>query len=347
MAYTTINKSSDYFNNKIYTGTGSSQAITGVGHQPDLVWIKQRTGSTEHILTDAVRGVTKALNTNDNTAEDAISNALTAFGTDGFTVGGNNSTGAGSGSKYASWNWKANGSSTVTNNDGANVSYVSYNSTSQFSIIRYAGTGSATNIGHGLNGTPDCFITKSLSASDWHLWNNSFTANQRIKINSTGGVTTNTSIFPTLPDATRIYFGTGGDVNQSGVQYICYAWKNVTGYSKFGSYVGNGNADGVFIYTGFKPAFVMVKKTSSTSGWYMNDTARDPFNGQYGNDASLFANTNGAEFTSSSLNIDMLSNGFKLVTTNSEVNGDTYTYIYMAFASAPLVGSNNVPATAR
>ena len=345
MAYSTINKSSDFFNTVIYTGNGSSQSFTGVGHQPDFTWIKRRGSAEGHSLFDSPRGVQKRLVTNDNGGEATISTSLTAFGSDGFTLGGNDTVNGSD--NYVSWNWKANGSSTTTNNDGANTSYISNNSTAQFSIIKYTGTGSATNIGHGLNGKPDCFITKALSASDWHLWNNSFTANQRIKINSTGGVSTNTSIFPSLPDATRIYFGTGGDVNQSGVEYICYAWKNVTGYSKFGPYTGNGLADGVFIYTGFKPKFVMVKKTSSTSGWYMNDTARDPFNGQYGNDASLFANTTAAEFTSSSLNVDMLSNGFKLVTTNSEVNGDTYTYIYMAFAEAPLVGSNNIPATAR
>ena len=348
MAYSTINKSSDFFNTVTYTGNGSlPRAITGVGHQPDFVWLKDRDTAYNHQLYDSVRGTSAGvLYSNTNSAEDSAYQ-LSSFNSDGFTLGSNLGAVNENNKKIVSWNWKANGSSTTTNNDGANTSYISHNSTAQFSIIKYTGTGSATNIGHGLNGTPDCFITKARTASDWHLWNNSFTANQRIKINSTGGVSTNTSIFPTLPDATRIYFGTGGDVNQSGIEYICYAWKNVTGYSKFGPYTGNGLADGVFIYTGFKPKFVMVKKTSSTSGWYMNDTARDPFNGQYGNDASLFANTSGVEFTSSSLNVDMLSNGFKLVTTNSEVNGDTYTYIYMAFASAPLVGSNNVPATSR
>ena len=345
MAYTTINKSTDYFNSKIYTGTGSSLALTGIGFQPDWLWIKKRNGTVNNLLHDSVRGVTKLLVTNSNAAEDTNTNILTSFNSDGFTVG-TNSASNGNNDTFASWNWKANGSSTVTNNDGATTSYISHNSTAQFSIIKYTGTGSNTNIGHGLNGTPDCFITKGYSgATDWHLWNNTFTVNQRIKINSTGGVSSNTSIFPTLPDATKIYFGSGGDVNQSGVQYICYAFKNVNGYSKSGSYKGNGDNNGSFVYTGFKPAFTIIKNTTTAGyDWVMDDVKRSPFNEM---NNTLYANANYVEYTGGAYGIDYLSNGFKIRDDHANYNKAGDTYIYTAFAKAPLVGSNNIPATAR
>ena len=345
MAYTTINKSTAHFNTKLYTGNGSQdpgQSITGVGFQPDMAWIKGRSSTDWHDITDAVRGATKSLFTNTNNAEATSTTALKSFLSDGYNLGSNSQVN-GNGTTYVGWNWKANGSSTVTNNDGATTSYISHNSTAQFSIIKYTGTGSNTNIGHGLNGTPDCFITKARTASDWHLWNNSFTANQRIKINSTGGVSTNTSIFPSLPDATRIYFGTGGDVNQSGIEYICYAWKNVTGYSKSGSYKGNNNANGVFIYTGFKPAFVIIKRSSAGENWSLYDNKRLGYNPQ---SLMLRPNTSDVEGSyATSDSIDFVSNAFKIRTSGTALNDGTY--IYMAFAEAPLVGTNNVPCTAR
>jgi len=342
MAYTTINKSTDNFEAKMYTGNGGTQSITGLGFQPDLTWCKGRSVAEHHNLYDAVRGVTKPLYTNLNYGEGTVTDSLTAFNSDGFSIGANAYINTNS-ATFASWNWKANGSSTVTNNNGATTSYVSHNSTSQFSIIKYTGTGSATNIGHGLSGTPDCFITKGYSgATDWHLWNNSFTVNQRIKINSTGAISSNTSIFPTLPDATKIYLGSGGDVNQSGIVYICYAWKNVNGYSKFGSYIGNGNADGTFVYTGFKPAFVLIKVTSTTNDWEIHDNKRGSSNVI---NAILQPNLNAAESTSNR-EIDFLSNGFKLRNSGSQNNNSGGTYIYMAFGQS-IVGSNNVPATAR
>jgi len=346
MAYTTINKSSDFFNTITYSGNGSNpRTLTGVGFQPDWVWQKNRTDSNGHTLADAVRGANKTLSSDGNSAEvtDKDDGHLDAFTSDGFTVGAGSSSDArvNDGSHtYVAWNWKANGSSTTTNNDGATTSYISHNSTAQFSIIKYTGTGSNTNIGHGLNGTPDCFITKGYSgATDWHLWNNSFSANQRIKLNSTGGVSTNTSIFPTLPDATKIYLGSGGDVNQSGIYYICYAWKNVAGYSKFGSYVGNNNANGSFIYTGFKPSFVVIKKTNDANDWFIQDNKRLGYNPS---NSYLEANTNLAEQTET--DIDILSNGFKCRSTGGGHNNGNY--IYMAFGQS-IVGSNNIPATAR
>ena len=348
MAYSAISKSSLYFNTKLYTGTGSSNALTGVGFQPDWTWIKRRNSAGDHELYDAVRGVTKALYSNGNSAEYAHTNGLTAFGTDGFTVGSGGSVNNSS-DTFASWNWKANGSSTTTNNDGATTSYISHNSTAQFSIIKYTGTGSATNIGHGLNGTPDCFITKGYSgATDWHLWNNSFTANQRIKLNSNGAVTTNTSIFHTLPDATKIYFGSGGDVNGNGVNYICYAWKNVKGFSKSGPYTGNDNADGAFVYCGFKPRWLMITRSDAAGyHWRIYDTARSAADGGNPLDKRVNANLTEAEGThASDFDVDVYSTGFKL-RTSSQINVAAAKYVFIAFAESPFVSSEGTPTTAR
>jgi len=343
MAYTTINKSSEHFNTKLYTGNGGTQTISGIGFQPDFTWVKGRNHAYYHYLQDAVRGSTNVLYTNNNNAQaTGVTAGISAWNSDGYITGSQGALNY-NGRTFVAWNWKANGSSTVTNNDGANTSYISHNSTAQFSIIKYTGTGSATNIGHGLNGKPDCFITKALSASDWHMWNNSFSANERIKINSTGAKSTNTSIFPTLPDATKIYFGSGGDVNQSGIEYICYAWKNVNGYSKFGSYTGNGNADGTFVYTGFKPNWVMIKETSGSGAWRIYDNKRPSYNEPY----ALMADTSDVEETATDRNkIDQLSNGFKLRFQYDDTNGSGGSYIYMAFGQS-LVGSNNIPCTAR
>ena len=175
--------------------------------------------------------------------QDTIYNGLTSFDSDGFTVAGNGAT-MQVVDNYVAWNWKANGSSTTTNNDGTITSYISHNSTAKFSIIKYTGTGSNTNIGHGLGGTPDYFITKALDASDWHVWCNNFPLQKRIKLNNQAGWNTNTSIFASLPDATKIYFGMVVMLMEVVLNYICYAWKNVTGFSKAGSYIGNGNTDG-------------------------------------------------------------------------------------------------------
>jgi hypothetical protein len=351
MAYTTITKSSSFMNTKLYTGNGSNGlSISGVGFQPDLVWLKSRSaGSTEHHLMDVLRGWgtgstdTPNISSNSNGAS-YNRNIFSSnnVNSDGFELNDYSDTNANGGS-FVSWNWKANGSSTVANNDGATTSNISHNSTAQFSIITYAGTGSATNIGHGLNGKPDCFITKAIDSSDWHMWNNSFGANDRIKINSTGAATSNTSIFPTVPDATKIYFGGGGDVNGSGVNYICYAWKNVPGFSQAGKYVGNGNAtNSAFIYTGFKPKFVIIKVTSESDSWFMHDDKRDGYNDD---NEYLFPDLTNAE--GSNVNrIRLLSNGFQLPTTDKSHNKDGATYIYLAFGQT-IVGTNNVPATAR
>jgi len=355
MAYTTINKSTAYFDTKLYSGNGGTQTITGLGHQPDLTWVKSRNTTDGHSLQDSVRGYgsTTKLASYDNSGENNPSGGSygnygyqSAATSDGFTMVAGSTPGQNnkSGNNYVAWNWKANGSSTTTNNDGATTSYISHNSTGKFSIIKYTGTGSDTNIGHGLGGTPDWFITKALSASDWHVWCNNFPAQKRIKLNSTGGWNTNSSIFASLPDATKIYFGGGGDVNGSGVNYICYAWKNVTGFSKAGVYDGNSGNNGTapFVYTGFKPKFLIIRNVSQTSAWQTYDAERLGYNDK---NYELRPNETAGEGSTTDY-VDFLSNGFKLRHQSTGVNQNGDEFIYLAFGQT-LVGSNNVPCTAR
>jgi len=343
MAYTTIKKPSDYFNTKLYTGNGSTNNITGVGFQPDFVWCKGRSIAYDHRVFNVLSGVQKYNDTGNTGADSSDSNSIQSFDSDGFTLG--SEAGANVNSQtFASWNWKANGAGSA-NTDGSISSTVSANTTSGFSIVQYTGNASAgATIGHGLGSVPKMVIVKKTNAAkDWNVYHVGMGATKGMYLNLTNAEQTHTNWNNTTPTSSVFSIGSDDQVNGSGQTYIAYCFADVQGYSKFGSYVGNGNADGTFVYTGFKPAFVMTKEWEGTSDWYINDTTRD-FNGTYGNDASLLANTSGAEFTSSSLNVDMLSNGFKLRSANPSTN-EVAGYIYMAFAEQPLVGDN--PATAR
>ena len=348
MAYSTIPKPSVHFNTKLYTGTGSSLALTGVGFQPDFTWIKCRAAGsgTDHVLFDAVRGVTKALNSNDNSVEDTISNSLTAFGTDGFTVNGNGATGA-SGDTYVGWNWKANGAGSA-NTDGTINSTVSANTTAGFSIVSYTGTGANATVGHGLGVAPSMVIIKNRdSVKDWRVGHNGLTSwAYRLHLNDTSAQTEQSAIFnSTAPTSSVFSIGTRGSVNDSGQNIIAYCFAEKTGYSKFGSYTGNGNADGVFVYTGFKPAFVIFKVTNDNDNWHMHDNKRTTNGGNPLNKV-LYPNLNNLE---GSVDIDFLSNGFKPRSNNNAFNASGKPYIYMAFAEEPLVANvgNSIPATAR
>ena len=342
MAYTTINKSTDYFNTLTYTGDdGTNRSITGVGFQPDFIWFKDRSNSFNHYLFDIIRdGQTYYISSNNNAGEAADTTSLKSMDSDGFTVGASAGVN-GNNNNYASWNWKANGTG-VANTAGSINSTVSVNTTSGFSIVKYTGTGSAATVGHGLGVKPDMIFSKPYSTSgDWNVYNDSFAAQQRIKLNSTAGVSTNSGIFSSLPTSTLVSIGTSGDINASGTSHLFYCFNSVQGYSKFGSYTGNNNADGTFVYLGFKPAFVMIKRSSDVQGWVMWDSKRPGYNLT---NQSLTANESSAEETGRTF--DMLSNGFKLRDTNTATNAAS-TYIYMAFAAAPLVGTNNIPANAR
>jgi hypothetical protein len=332
-------------NTKLYTGNGGTQSITGVGFQPDWTWIKGRSNASYHRLTDAVRGVTKEIYSNDPAAEATNANGLTTFGTDGFSLGDSGDYNS-NGWTFASWNWKANGAGSA-NTAGSINSTVSANTTAGFSIVKYTGNATVSTIGHGLGVAPKMIITKNLSRSD------AFPVDCRqlggtMYLNETGTLQSyaDSSPYPSTAPTNLVYsVGTAGNANYSGSNLIAYCFAEKTGYSKFGSYTGNGNADGSFIYTGFKPAFVIVKCSSHAGeSWWIGDNKRPGYNV---NQKALLAESSAAESDESYQAVDFLSNGIKWRGTNDRVNASGKTYIYMAFAEAPLVGSNNIPCTAR
>ena len=345
MAYTTINKSGDYFNTKLISGNGGTQSLTGVGFKPDFTWIKSRSRVDPHSITDIVRGVASQLDSSLNSAPTTHSDAITSFNSDGFSLGSQADVNR-SGTTFASWNWLAGGSQGSSNTDGSiNTTYTSVNTTAGFSISQYTGTGSNATVGHGLGVAPKMIIVKCISQTDaWGVYHSSVGAGKYLKLNETSAESTATTVFPTAQTSSIFYLGDSGLVNGSGRTYIAYCFADVTGYSKFGSYIGNQNNDGTFVYLGFKPAFVMVKRSSDTGNWQMFDNKRIGYNPL---NYFLYPNLNNAEDTSNSQWLDLHSNGFKLRNTGTDTNRSGHTYIYMAFAEAPLVGSNNVPCTAR
>jgi len=355
MAYTTINKSSDYFNTKLYTGNGGTQALTGVGFQPDWTWFKSRSGTNNHVLFDIVRGVTKGIYSDLTNAEDTLANSLSSFDSDGFTLGADTGSGGsvnGNTNSMASWNWKANGAGSA-NTAGSINSTVSVSATSGFSIVSYTGNGTGNStIGHGLGATPKFIIVKRRSASSaWGTYSPSFVSASEPRIvylNQTGSYANDTNVWGTSAAFNNNTFTVGdwAGSNASGQTFIAYCFAEKQGYSKFGSYVGNGNANGTFVYTGFKPAFVIVKRTNGNENWTMHDNKRSSSNGFNPVDKTLHPNRNYSVSTGTARGMDLLSNGFKFTGTD-EGNISGGSYIYMAFAEAPLVGTNNVPCTAR
>jgi len=346
MAFTTIDKSSLHFNTKLYTGNGSTQSITGVGFQPDLVWTKERGGVCDHHIFDVIRGATYKINSASTEASSADANTLTAFTADGFNVG-TNACQNNSSDTFTSWNWKAGNSAGSSNTDGSiNTTATSVNTTAGFSISKYTGTGSAATVGHGLGAVPKMIMVKKTSgAESWGVYHNGIGNTHFLQLNTTGASSDNAVFWnDTDPTSSVFTINTDAGVNGSGQTYIAYAFTDIIGFSKFGTYNGNGNANGTFIYTGFKPAWLMIKRTDSTDSWFMYDNKRSSFNVV---DDYLIANSSNAESTSASVNMDFLSNGVKIRNTDGGHNNSSGTYIYMAFAEAPLVGSNNVPCTAR
>ena len=349
MAYSSIIKPSDYFNTKLYTGTGAENAVTGVGFQPDFTWLKNRATTNHHTLFDAVRGANKVIYSNLNAQQYTVTQELKSFDSDGFTVG-TEASANGSGNGIASWNWKANGAGS-SNTDGSITSTVSANDTAGFSIVKYTGTGSAGNVGHGLSTAPKVLINKSISgANDWFVGHSSIGFTKFLKLNATNAESTNSGIWnDTAPTTDHFTINSAnGNTNATGVEYITYCFAEKKGFSKFGSYTGNGSADGPFLYTGFKPAFIIIKNTSDAAkNWVMLDNKR-PSTGQNPADDILFPNTNGAESSSQTDRlVDFVSNGVKIKATSGQMNGSGNTHIFMAFAEEPLVSSNGVPATAK
>ena len=348
MAYTTIDKSSLHYNTKLYTGTGSSNAVTGVGFQPDLCWIKNRGTTTATRVFDSVRTATKVLYTSETDAEATAAQGLTAFGADGFTVGTSSAIN-GSSNNICSWNWKAGttGSGTTTGTGTGKAYSYSVNTTAGFSIIKYLGNGNAgQQIPHHLGAVPHFIMLKPLDRTDnWrvyhHKQHDSSPANYQLKLNSTNAIDSGSDVWnDTIPTSTYFTLGSNAGVCANDENFIAYCFTEKVGYSKFGSYVGNGNASGTFVYTGFKPQFIIQKPLSTTQNWHLHDTKRPGYNVKNYN---LSPNNTNAEADNEF--IDILSNGFKN-RTSGVLNVANNTHVYIAFGQS-IVGSNNVPCTAR
>tara|TARA_R100000426_G_scaffold50040_1_gene36785 strand:+ start:306 stop:1331 length:1026 start_codon:yes stop_codon:yes gene_type:complete len=341
MAYISF-QPKDYFNTVLYTGNNGAHSITGVGFRPDWIWLKPRNYADHHRLMDVVRGQ-YTIYSNRNVAQDANSSHFTSFDSDGFTLAGSDGGWNSSSYNYVSWNWRAGNSQGSSNTDGSiNTTYTSVNTTAGFSISQYTGTGSAATIGHGLGAAPDLVIIKSLQQT--RIWIVGVEAlgnwNKYLALSATDAEQTSSTYFPSAPTSTVVNLGDGANVNNSSENYIAYCFAEKKGFSKFGKYTGNGNGNGTFIYTGFKPAFVLVKRNEAGYSWGINDTKRPGYNET---DKYLIPDTTASEQTNA---VDLVSNGFKFRTTAGGFNGSA-SYIYMAFAAEPLVASNGDPATAR
>jgi hypothetical protein len=313
----------------LYTGTGQgSQAQTGLGFQPDMVLIKERGGTGDWKLVDSSRGVTQTLEIHNTDAEADENDSLTAFGSDGFTVGDNAGTGANT-STYAAWCWKANGGTTATNSDGTLNCTQQVNANAGFSISTYTGNGQNSTIGHGLSSIPDITMFRERGTAGNWIFRIKGDGNDNNLYPQANNATSDGNYFQdTAATASVTSIGTHADINGSSATYVMWAWENKTGFSKHGLFEGNGNDNGSFMFLGFRPAFVMLKSLDSTSGWYVYDNKREGYN--VDND-SLEWDVATAEQTDDQ--IDLLSNGFKL-----RVSGDpnvAETFIYMAFAAVP------------
>ncbi len=357
MAYTNIDDPSAFFQTAIYTGNNSfPRTITNDGNsdmQPDWVWVKQRTTSTNHFLYDSSRtfNANGELASNDGAIEGAFNNNLYGYlsgaTSDGFTITEGSTNGDDfnqSSRNYVAWQWKANGGTTSTNTDGDINSTVQVNSTAGFSIVQYnPSNNTARSIGHGLGVQPQVVIVRARDrVENWRVFHRSAGTTGSLILDGTSAYNSSTVLFTADSTSTVFKVGTDFSVN-GGYNYIAYCFANVQGYSKFGKYVGNGSANGPFVYTGFKPAFVMIKRADSTSNWQMKDSARNPSNLA---DKTLFANVTQSEYSTFYF-YDLLSNGFKVRGTDAELNDSGGSYIYMAFAENPFVTSTGIPTTAR
>ena len=347
----TVKDGSKNFNTVLYTGTGTTNARTDVGFQPDFVWIKERSGTDSglawHALFDAVRGNTKALYSNETNSE-STGTAFSSFDSSGFTLGLDTTQARAndSGDAYVAWNWKANGSGS-SNTDGSITSTVSANPSAGFSIVSYTGTGSAATVGHGLGVAPSMVIVKNRdSAGGWRVYHSALSsASKYLVLETTAAEDTANSVFNgTAPTSSVFSVGDGTAVNNSGDKLIAYCFAEVEGYSKFGSYTGNGSSDGPFVYCGFRPAWILIKRTDTTSNWIIYDSKRDSYNPEI---SFLLPNSSQAESVSTGNPQDFLSNGIKFRNANADRNASGGTYIFAAFSENPFGGSGVSPATAR
>ena len=354
MAYTDIDNPEEYFNTKLYTGNGTAigsggLAISGIGFAPSWVWLKNRTtGDRSHQVYDVIRGVTKGLKVNSSDAENTSSERLTAFGSDGFTVGNNGDVNT-SGNAHVSWNWKA-GTAVSGNTTGSGTAKAysgSVSTAAGFSIVQYLGNGTAAHtIPHHLGAIPRMIIVKKNADAEWQVYHASIGNGNVLHLDTASAVEDVTNRWnDTTPTSSVFAIGTSGNVNGNDARYIAYCFADVQGYSKFGSYIANANANGPFVYTGFKPAFFLTKNTTQATDWIMYDNRRDGFEPQ---NKEFRANAADAERNAEDNNVQFCANGFKLRNAGTKSNADSSNlFMFMAFAEQPLVTSTGVPATAR
>ena len=354
--YTAIDNPELYFQTKLYTGDGNStQAITLDGSedmQPDLNWIKNRGAANSHVIHDVLRGVGDELSSDSDAAE-GTADPLASFDSDGFTLGGSGGGINGNTETYVSWNWKMGTTTGIAGSPSITPASYSFNATAGQSIIKYVGNGTAdATIPHGLSTAPKMVIIKNLTTQEgWVVGHEGIRGSglgwtKIMKLNTTAAEVTSSAYFGDVaPSATLVTLGDDGGVNTNTDNYIAYCFSEISGYSKFSSYTGNGSADGPFIYTGFRPAFLIYKPVDQVDNWEMHNSATDTFNPM---DTVLYPNLNNAESDPASTTdrLDFLSNGFKMRTASSDYNGSGNDYIYIAFAEAPFVNSNGVPCNA-
>jgi len=348
MAYASITKPSLHFNTVTYTGNGSTQSITGVGFQPDWVWLKGRNVAAGGNLSDSVRGVNKQLQSAGTFAEETLSTCLTSFDSDGFALGSNGNVN-GNTNTYVAWNWYT-GATASANGNGSISSSVSVNTTAGFSIVSWTGTGANATVGHGLGVAPKWYFVKNRTdVENWivyHASNTTAPETDYLQLDNTTATGDSAGVWnDTAPTTTTFSVGTANSTNGSGDNMIAYCFSEIKGFSKFGEYKGgNANADGPFVYLGFKPAFVLVHDSDNAENWLMYDNERP---GRNLTNNHLFANTNDQETASTANTMDLLSNGFKVRSTNNGLNRSGGTFLYMAFAEHPFVSSTGTPVTAR
>ena len=335
----TIVKGNTVMDATLWTGTGATQNIVNAApFRPDFVWIKIRSAVGSHRLLDSVRGATNALASNLTQAEFVDSTGLTAFNNNGFTLGADGSYN-GSGSTYVGWQWQAGQGTTSSNTNGSITSTVSVNASAGFSVVTYSGNSTNSTVGHGLGVAPSMiFIKGRTNTSDWRVYHASVALPNVLNLNTTSAAGSDPAAFTsTSPTSSVFSIGSGAGVNSSGNTYVAYCWTPIAGYSAFGSYTGNGSTDGVFVYTGFQPKFVLLKNTNtSIYDWWIYDSIRNSYNQA---NLSLQPDLSSAETNNSNISIDTLSNGFKLRGTNSNINGSGNSYIYAAFATSPFKNS--------
>jgi hypothetical protein len=353
MAYTAIDDPSAHFQIALYTGDSSSVTVTNDGNsdlQPDWLWIKRRNGTNDHNIFDSSRAFTQRLWTNQNTAENAGDGTGVTVHSDGFATGTYWGDVNSDGNTFVGWQWKANGGTRTTNTESGNNPAGGYqaNTAAGFSIVDYIGTGSAGTMAHGLGAVPDTIWVQNREESeDWAIYHKNASSagnDSYLRLNTTAAAATAGTVWnDTTPTSSVFTIGSNNKTNKDGVKYIAYCFTSIQGYSKFGGYTGNNSADGMFIYCGFKPKWVMIKNIGASEDWYVYDIARATTNGNQV-DIAIQANSTG-EFNTSA-DLDFLSNGFKCRGDSGVIN-DTGSFVYFAIAETPFVSSEGVPCTAR